>query len=133
MKTSWIRRRRGWLLVTAAVGAVAAAVPAAPAAARPAAGGPRYEATIVRTAYGIPHITAHSFGSLGYGYGFALASDNLCTMADEYLTVEGQRSRYLGPCGGESVWGTSSPGAPRDPMDGHFCGIHTSCAGFQPG
>jgi acyl-homoserine-lactone acylase len=82
---------------------VAAAVPAAPAAglaaARPAAGGPRYEATIVRTAYGIPHITARSFGSLGYGYGFALASDDLCTMADGYLTVEGQRSRYFGPRG----------------------------------
>ena len=100
MKTSWIRRRRGWLAVTAAAGAVAVVVPAAGlAAARPAAGGPRYAATIVRTAYGIPHITARSFGSLGYGYGFALASDNLCTMADGYLTVEGQRSRYLGPRG----------------------------------
>jgi acyl-homoserine-lactone acylase len=47
----------------------------------------------------LPHITAHNFGSLGYGYGFALASDDLCTMANGYLTVEGQRSRYFGPRG----------------------------------
>jgi acyl-homoserine-lactone acylase len=71
------------------------------AAAQPAAirqlGAPQYQAAIVRTAYGIPHITAHNFGSLGYGYGFSLASDDLCTMADGYVTVEGQRSRYFGP------------------------------------
>jgi acyl-homoserine-lactone acylase len=56
-----------------------------------------YQATIVWTAYGIPHITAHNFASLGYGYGHALASDDLCTMANGYVTVEGQRSRYFGP------------------------------------
>jgi acyl-homoserine-lactone acylase len=57
----------------------------------------RYEATIVRTAYGVPHITAGDFGSLGFGYGYALASDDLCTMAQVYVTVEGERSRYFGP------------------------------------
>jgi acyl-homoserine-lactone acylase len=57
----------------------------------------KYQATIVRTAYGVPHITALNFGSLGFGYGFALASDNLCTMAQTYVTVEGERSRYFGP------------------------------------
>jgi acyl-homoserine-lactone acylase len=66
------------------------------AAAGPAGGG-RYQATIVRTAYGVPHITARSLGSLGYGYGFALASDDLCTMAQTYITVAGERSRYFGP------------------------------------
>src|ERR1700734_3776059 len=60
-------------------------------------GAARYPATIVRTAYGVPHITARDFGSLGYGYGFALASDDLCTMAQTYVTVEGERSRYFGP------------------------------------
>jgi hypothetical protein len=34
-------------------------------------------------------ITAQGFGSLGYGYGFALASDDMRTMADRYLTMEG--------------------------------------------
>jgi acyl-homoserine-lactone acylase len=61
------------------------------------AGGGRYQATIARTAYGVPHITARNFGSLGFGYGFALASDDLCTMAQAYVTVEGARSRYFGP------------------------------------
>jgi acyl-homoserine-lactone acylase len=61
------------------------------------AGGARYRATIVRTGYGVPHITARNFGSLGFGYGFALASDDLCTMAQAYVTVEGERSRYFGP------------------------------------
>jgi acyl-homoserine-lactone acylase len=60
-------------------------------------GGARYQATIVRTAYGVPHITARNFGSLGFGYGIALASDDLCTMAQAYVTVEGERSRYFGP------------------------------------
>jgi acyl-homoserine-lactone acylase len=69
---------------------------AAPPTASPAAG-QRYQATIVRTAYGIPHITARDFGSLGYGYGYALASDDLCTMAQTYVTVEGERSLYFGP------------------------------------
>jgi acyl-homoserine-lactone acylase len=57
----------------------------------------------VRTAYGIPHITARDFGSLGYGYGFAFASDDLCTMANDYVTVEAGRSRYFGPRGTYSL------------------------------
>jgi acyl-homoserine-lactone acylase len=59
-------------------------------------GGGGYQATIVHTAYGVPHITARNFGSLGFGYGYALASDDLCTMAQLYVTVEGDRSRYFG-------------------------------------
>src|SRR3954452_24420107 len=58
-----------------------------------------YDATIRRTAHGIPHITASSFGGLGYGYGYAFAQDNLCTMAEDYVTVEGERARYFGPDG----------------------------------
>src|SRR3954470_3517043 len=57
----------------------------------------RYDVTITRTDYGIPHIVARDFGSLGYGYGYAFAQDNLCTMAADYITVEGQRSRWFGP------------------------------------
>ncbi len=63
--------------------------------ARPA--GHRLAAVIRRTAGGVPHILAHDWTSLGFGYGFALAQDNLCTMANDYVTVEAQRSRYFGP------------------------------------
>src|SRR4051794_34955520 len=56
-----------------------------------------YNASIRRTAHGIPHILAKDFGSLGYGYGYAFAEDNLCTIAESYVTVAGERSRYFGP------------------------------------
>ena len=91
-----------WLAVAVAAGTVAGLTlaGAGQAAAKPAASRPEYQATIVRTAFGIPHIAARSFGSLGYGYGFALASDDLCTMASGYITVEGQSSRYLADTAG---------------------------------
>ena len=54
-------------------------------------------AEIRRTAYGIPHILAGGYGSLGYGYGYAFAQDNLCVMADRVITLRGERSRYFGP------------------------------------
>ena len=97
----WIARWR-WVAVSAVAGAAVACSPAGAgqAATGAASGGPRYVATIVRTAYGIPHITARNFGSLGYGVGYAFASDDICTMANAYLTVEGERSRYFGPKGG---------------------------------
>ena len=64
---------------------------------RGASGGPRYVAEIRRTAYGIPHILARGFGSLGYGYGYGFAQDNPCVLAARALTLRGQRSRYFGP------------------------------------
>ena len=63
---------------------------------RPLAGH-RLEAVIRRTAGGVPHILARDWMSLGFGYGFAFAQDNLCTMANDYVTVQAQRSRYFGP------------------------------------
>ena len=57
----------------------------------------RYSAEIRRTEYGIPHIVANDYGSLGYGYGYAFAQDNLCVMADRVVTLRGDRSRYFGP------------------------------------
>src|SRR6266699_953999 len=63
----------------------------------PAAG--PVSAQIRYTTGGVPHILAHDWTSLGFGYGFAFAQDNLCTMANDYVTVEAQRSRYFGPAG----------------------------------
>jgi acyl-homoserine-lactone acylase len=59
----------------------------------------RPTATIRRTSHGIPHVLAHDFEGLGYGYGYAFAEDNICTIADSYVTVNAQRSRYFGPDG----------------------------------
>jgi acyl-homoserine-lactone acylase len=74
----------------AAVPAVAARRPAAPA-------GHQLSAVVSRTAGGVPHILARDWTSLGFGYGYAFAQDNLCTMANDYITVEAKRSRYFGP------------------------------------
>ena len=62
----------------------------------PGGGDGTYSAEIRRTAMGIPHIKAANWGSLGYGVGYAQAQDNLCTLADSFLTYRGERSKYLG-------------------------------------
>jgi acyl-homoserine-lactone acylase len=43
-----------------------------------------YSAEIRRTEYGIPHILASDYGSLGYGYGYAFAQDNLASWPTEW-------------------------------------------------
>lgn len=55
-----------------------------------------YEASVVRTEYGIPHVVAKDWGSLGYGYGYAYAQDNYCVVMKEVVRANGQSARYLG-------------------------------------
>ncbi len=62
-----------------------------------------YHVSIKRTDFGIPHITADNFSSYGYGYGYVHAEDNLCVLAEDLLTIRGQRSRYLGRDGSYSI------------------------------
>ncbi|WP_354697620.1 Aculeacin-A acylase [Paraconexibacter sp. AEG42_29] len=76
-----------------AVAWVGAALLLAPATAGAAT---RYDVTTARTAFGIPHIKAKDFPSLGYGYAYALAQDNACIVAESYVTVNGERARYFG-------------------------------------
>lgn len=88
------------LAAATAAGATAATAPAKAPPATPAAKAPApagYHATVVRTAYGVPHITAANYAGLGYGAGYAAAQDNICDFADRMLTVNAQRARYLGP------------------------------------
>ena len=54
-------------------------------------------ADIRRTSFGVPHIRADNERGLGYGIGYAYAQDNLCLLANEITTVNGERSRYFGP------------------------------------
>ena len=58
-----------------------------------------YKAEIRRTAHGIPHIQANSYGNIGFGYGYAFAQDNICPIAEDYVTVDAERSRFFGPGG----------------------------------
>ena len=57
----------------------------------------RYQATVARTQFGVPHVTAQNWSGLGYGYGYAVAEDNLCVMAEAFITFRGERSRFFGP------------------------------------
>jgi acyl-homoserine-lactone acylase len=82
-------------------GAVATPAASHASAAKPtltssSATAPRYSVTIRRTKGGIPHITANDFGSLGYGVGYAFATDDFCTMAEDFVTLDGNRSQYFG-------------------------------------
>lgn len=61
--------------------------------------------TIRTTEYGIPRIVADNWRGLGYGYGYALAKENICPMAQIYTTVRGERSRYFGPNGSWQLTG----------------------------
>ncbi|MFF8652803.1 penicillin acylase family protein [Streptomyces huasconensis] len=93
-----IRTRRlaaaGVTLLTAAALLPAGAV-AAPRDTGPSGGG--LHATVRYTQYGIPHILAKDYTNLGFGTGWAQAADQVCTLADGYVTVRGERSRYFGP------------------------------------
>ncbi|GLO12327.1 acyl-homoserine lactone acylase PvdQ [Pseudomonas putida] len=56
-------------------------------------------AQIRRTSYAVPHIVAKDERGLGYGVGYAYAQDNVCLLANEVLTVSGERSRHFGAKG----------------------------------
>jgi acyl-homoserine-lactone acylase len=110
-KSCRMNRRRA-LVAALAVAATVSTLPvaatvaqAAKQTAMPQTTRHHYDVTITRTEYGIPHIVARDFGSLGYGYGYAFAQDNLCTMAADYVTVEGKRSRWFGPKGSYQMRG----------------------------
>jgi acyl-homoserine-lactone acylase len=91
----------GAVSITAAIAIVLliANAPAASAATTlnsgPAAADPLH-ATITRDEHGIPSITGDNFADVGFGYGYALAQDNVCELAETYVTVRGERSQYSG-------------------------------------
>lgn len=56
-----------------------------------------YRVEIVRTSYGIPHITADDYGSLGFGEGYSGAEDHVCNIAYGIIEARGERAEYYGP------------------------------------
>ncbi|MEU2424226.1 penicillin acylase family protein [Streptomyces sp. NPDC007851] len=103
MRTTRLRR----LLVAAvALLTASAALPAAAAERparqdRPSHGG--LSAVIRYTEYGVPHILAEDYADLGFGTGWAQAADQVCTLADGFVTLRGERSRYFGPDAGTDL------------------------------
>jgi acyl-homoserine-lactone acylase len=47
------------------------------------------------TELGVPHVEAKTMEGAGYGYGWALAQDNLCVVVERTVTISGERSRSM--------------------------------------
>lgn len=71
-------------------------------------------AEIRRTKYGVPHVTAPNLRALTAGYAYAFAEDNLCTIAEEYVTTSAERSKYFGP---DETWTFSGNGTTYKNLD----------------
>ncbi|ALO45281.1 penicillin acylase family protein [Pseudohongiella spirulinae] len=56
----------------------------------------QYDTEIRWTSYGIPHVKADDWGSLGYGFAYATANDAICTIARDVLMVNGELSATFG-------------------------------------
>ncbi|ALC31522.1 penicillin acylase family protein [Streptomyces sp. CFMR 7] len=85
----------GLALFTVSASLPPAAASGAPEARHPKGGG--LSATVRYTEYGIPHIVAKDYANLGFGTGWAQAADQVCTLADGFVTVRGERSKFFGP------------------------------------
>ncbi|MEM8491608.1 MAG: penicillin acylase family protein [Pseudomonadota bacterium] len=57
---------------------------------------PILSADIRRTEFGIPHIQANDWESLGYGFGYAYAQDNYCIAMREIVFALGRSAELLG-------------------------------------
>lgn len=62
-----------------------------------------YEAEIRRTTYGIPHVQAEDWGSLGYGFGYAYAEDNFCVAMRAIVAANGRSAEFFGTEAGDPV------------------------------
>jgi acyl-homoserine-lactone acylase len=90
---------RGRLLAALAVAAAGMCFPASAAA--------KYSVSLTRTTGGVANISGENFADLGFGIGYAQAQDGICVLAETFLTVEGERSAFLGP---EGVFTNESEG-----------------------
>ncbi|WP_172639473.1 penicillin acylase family protein, partial [Streptomyces tailanensis] len=94
-------RLRQFVVSAVALFTASAVLPSATAADGDRAGGQRpshggLSAVIRYTEYGIPHIVAKDYANLGFGAGWAQAADQVCVLADGFVTLRGERSRWFG-------------------------------------
>ncbi len=85
------RFMRSRLLAALAVAAAGMCFPASAAAS--------YSVSLTRTTGGVANISGENFADVGFGIGYAQAQDGICVLAETFLTVEGERSAFLGPEG----------------------------------
>jgi acyl-homoserine-lactone acylase len=82
---------RNRVLAGLAVAAAGACFPASAAAS--------YSVSLTRTTGGVANISGEDFADVGFGIGYAQAQDGICLLAETFLTVDGERSAFLGPEG----------------------------------
>ncbi|MFJ4715845.1 penicillin acylase family protein [Streptomyces sp. NPDC088785] len=119
--------RRRLAAVGTALSTVLMAVLALPSAAADRPERPRGDglsATIRYTEYGIPHIEAADYTNLGFGTGWAQAADQVCTLADGFVTLRGERSRWFGADAAPD--GSLSSAAGNLSSDLYFQGVRRS-------
>ena len=95
-----------------------------------------YSADIQWTSYGIPHITAEDYGSLGYGMGYAFARDHACVLADQIVMVRSERSRYFGEAWLDMDFGWLALDVRKQAEDGWFAldaNIQETIIGYAAG
>ncbi|MBM7422090.1 penicillin acylase family protein [Spongiibacter marinus] len=63
----------------------------------------QYDVEVRRSEHGIPHIKADNYASMGYGYGYVHAQDNICVLAEDLMTIRGERAQYLGRDGSYTI------------------------------
>ena len=56
----------------------------------------RYDVQLRWTSYGIPHVKANDWGSLGYGFAYATATDGVCVFAREVARANGTLAADFG-------------------------------------
>jgi acyl-homoserine-lactone acylase len=97
--TSLVARTRRWLRICSATSLAAGLLAGCGGSDddRTSAPAPKFSATVTTTRYGIPHVKADDFGSLGYGVAQAYMKQNFCLLADQVVTVNGERSMHFGP------------------------------------
>ncbi len=74
-------------------------VVAAAAMCFPASSLASYRVSLTRTTGGVANISGASFADVGFGVGYAQAQDGICVLAETFLTLDGERSAFLGPEG----------------------------------
>ncbi|WP_338693347.1 penicillin acylase family protein [Streptomyces sp. Q6] len=122
-------RPRQWRLAAVGIALSAtltstASLPSAAADGSRSPHGGGLSATIRYTEYGIPHIVAKDYANLGFGTGWAQAADQVCTLADGFVTVRGERSRWFGADGAPD--GSLSSATKNLSSDLYFGGVRES-------
>lgn len=77
--------------------AIAAMLPACAMTPETEAPSAEFKTQIRWTSFGIPHVRADDWAGMGYGFAYATANDAVCVIANDVMTVNGERSRHHGP------------------------------------